>query len=720
MAIANIIIQQGDGNQTPESRDDLVLNSVVTLLNQSNTGVTSWIWQMVDKPSGSTAVLSSSTVASPTFTPDIAGTYLIRLMVNSGVSTDQKGAAVKTTHFRYRIPAASEEGEFDSVRGWAGAVNDALADIDDGYGANSINPNAGTIGAGAGAGSFTWANGNAAVVAPDNRAAAVAATGSFIVFSEDGYSHESFFEAQPLRADISTAALHVTSPLSSFSGSVGIGGSPTFALDIQGGAAQGSYGFINANMSSSASEAGLQISNTSADGHQYTILSTGTGSSIGTGKFVIGDGTAGQPRFTIDQSGNIGINTASPAAVFDIIGTARVSSTLNVGNDITITGSGQYIANNAVPIMRLGQKNNGEVVWSVNVDQNNGDTMDNPSDSAWKFSIQTDNGGTGLDAVSIQHTPTGQGTWSGTPLFKLDHTGALTINKALTTNGVAIDLSGSISSGQVLAYNGTSFVPTTTSGGSTTLQQAYVASAGAIPSIHVSSGNGAFKIYDNASPIGTLFEIANSDGSIPYITIDSNAVNINAIGGLISANYQLTYMGLDTINNTQVIIGANNAATGGSIGKTGSTSIIAWSVTDTTITSPNQSVNLVVNNAGVEANANITANSYIGVQQTINGDGAISVNTQLGDTLLLSSFDTGGGGSISSITLSSGQPGQIFTLNMFQGNASYTWPTAFVGARIAGGTFTKTATQQSVDTITFRWNQTKTKWDEIGRAINIS
>lgn len=132
---ANIVIRQGDSNTTPGSRDDLNLNASVTLLNQDNTGVSSWAWQMVDKPAGSTAALSSSSVASPTFTPDIEGTYLIHLSVNSGAATNQVGAAVKTANLAYRIPAALEDNEFDSVRGWATALNNALTLLDDGYGA---------------------------------------------------------------------------------------------------------------------------------------------------------------------------------------------------------------------------------------------------------------------------------------------------------------------------------------------------------------------------------------------------------------------------------------------------------------------------------------------------------------------------------------------------------------------------------------------------------
>lgn len=141
MATAKIIFQQnGDGYSIPASRDDLVLGLPVTMLNQNNTGATSWSWVMVDRPTGSSAAIVSPTASTTTFTPDIVGTYLIHLSVNAGAATDQRGAAVKTANFHYRIPAATETIEFDGYRGWATATNAALKSIDDGYIAPSALP----------------------------------------------------------------------------------------------------------------------------------------------------------------------------------------------------------------------------------------------------------------------------------------------------------------------------------------------------------------------------------------------------------------------------------------------------------------------------------------------------------------------------------------------------------------------------------------------------
>ena len=43
-----------------------------------------YAWTLTGKPTGSTAVLSSSTIVNPTFTADLAGAYTARLIVNDG------------------------------------------------------------------------------------------------------------------------------------------------------------------------------------------------------------------------------------------------------------------------------------------------------------------------------------------------------------------------------------------------------------------------------------------------------------------------------------------------------------------------------------------------------------------------------------------------------------------------------------------------------------
>ena len=103
---------------------------------------------------------------------------------------------------------------------------------------------------------------------------------------------------------------------------------------------------------------------------------------------------------------------------------------------------------------------------------------------------------------------------------------------------------------------------------------------------------------------------------------------------------------------------------------------------------------------------------HAGVHQDVSSSGVVSIDTQLGEMCVLTST-----ANISSITLTAGVPAQLFTLQMTQGNPAHTWPTAFANSLIVGGTFTKTTTAGAIDTMTWRYNATSSKWEEISRSL---
>ncbi len=117
------------------SRSDLSLGSI-TLSNSDDTGVSTWLWELVSTPPDSSATLSSISASSPTFTIDLVGSYLIQLTVNNSV-IDRTIAAVVTTYLGMRIPATREALEFDedwNITGWSAAMYQAFTAIDgDGY-----------------------------------------------------------------------------------------------------------------------------------------------------------------------------------------------------------------------------------------------------------------------------------------------------------------------------------------------------------------------------------------------------------------------------------------------------------------------------------------------------------------------------------------------------------------------------------------------------------
>ena len=123
MGFASIQIDQPLNPSAPvgqpgRARDDLTLGDPVVARNSDNTDVVRWVWALVDIPLGSTATLSSTTSPQVTFTPDLAGSYLLRLMVDDGVAgqIDEKVAAVRDS-LGHRFPATAESA---SAVNWPG------------------------------------------------------------------------------------------------------------------------------------------------------------------------------------------------------------------------------------------------------------------------------------------------------------------------------------------------------------------------------------------------------------------------------------------------------------------------------------------------------------------------------------------------------------------------------------------------------------------------
>jgi hypothetical protein len=120
MSSAHIVANQAGkpAGQSSVSRRDLDLAVPVFLSNASDDGVRSHRWRMVDRPSGSTAVITNKASAVSQFTPDVAGSYLVELQVDDAdegqvdrrvfaVLTDFGGATTRPL----RIPAAGEDAE---------------------------------------------------------------------------------------------------------------------------------------------------------------------------------------------------------------------------------------------------------------------------------------------------------------------------------------------------------------------------------------------------------------------------------------------------------------------------------------------------------------------------------------------------------------------------------------------------------------------------------
>ncbi|NUQ68309.1 MAG: hypothetical protein HUU18_08535 [Phycisphaerales bacterium] len=70
--------------------------------------------------------------------------------------------------------------------------------------------------------------------------------------------------------------------------------------------------------SSAISGSWLNLENTSASGRRWNLISTGSGSTEGVGKFLIRDNSSNLTRLAIDSSGRLGVGMTSPGAPLDV------------------------------------------------------------------------------------------------------------------------------------------------------------------------------------------------------------------------------------------------------------------------------------------------------------------------------------------------------------------------------------------------------------------
>lgn len=115
-------------NSVAGSNDNVPLDVLVNLDSQDTA--TTYLWSILSQPAGAPSdVLSSTTDKSPTFTPTREGSYLIQLVVDQGLvteDTDQVIVAVLELETGNRIPAVGETTQNDASTGWAQTAVDEI------------------------------------------------------------------------------------------------------------------------------------------------------------------------------------------------------------------------------------------------------------------------------------------------------------------------------------------------------------------------------------------------------------------------------------------------------------------------------------------------------------------------------------------------------------------------------------------------------------------
>jgi len=103
----------------------VVLAAVVTLNGAGSTDANNdpltYKWALVSKPTGSVAALSSASVATPTFTADLAGVYVATLIVNDG-KVDSVVSAVTITAAAANVAPVANAGPAQTLTRTAGSV----------------------------------------------------------------------------------------------------------------------------------------------------------------------------------------------------------------------------------------------------------------------------------------------------------------------------------------------------------------------------------------------------------------------------------------------------------------------------------------------------------------------------------------------------------------------------------------------------------------------
>jgi hypothetical protein len=121
--ILNLVVNDGTVNSAPAmvavtanmtpvanagSGQSVVIGTIVKLDGSAsvdaNGDLLIYSWSFTSKPSGSSAVLSSANVAKPTFTVDLAGVYILNLVVNDG-KVNSAAASVTITTPGFEAPS---------------------------------------------------------------------------------------------------------------------------------------------------------------------------------------------------------------------------------------------------------------------------------------------------------------------------------------------------------------------------------------------------------------------------------------------------------------------------------------------------------------------------------------------------------------------------------------------------------------------------------------
>ena len=125
--VVQLVVNDGTQNSAPASvtisqnsppvanagpnQSNVAVGSPVQLDGSKSTDVDSdpltYLWSLITLPTNSTAALSNTTIVNPTFTPDLAGTYIAQLIVHDGAFASGPSTVTITTGSIIQAPTAN-------------------------------------------------------------------------------------------------------------------------------------------------------------------------------------------------------------------------------------------------------------------------------------------------------------------------------------------------------------------------------------------------------------------------------------------------------------------------------------------------------------------------------------------------------------------------------------------------------------------------------------
>jgi hypothetical protein len=155
---------------------------------------------------------------------------------------------------------------------------------------------------------------------------------------------------------------------------------------------------------------------------------------------------------------------------------------------------------------------------------------------------------------------------------------------------------------------------------------------------------------------------------------------------------------------------------GGGQLQTGGVAKLSWTATTF---NPTTDVSVAVGDSS-HRYSEIWSRQHAGVEQTIAAAASITLNPASGETIRVTLSAT----AITTINGSAGKPGEIIRVVVIQdatgGRSISGWSTGANGFKLAGGSFTVSAGANAIDVLSFAWDNTTSKWVEIGRVLNES